>query len=113
MPIVLIHGTGSSLHTWGEWALKLKENYRVIRMDLPAFGLTGPNKSRDYSIDKYTLFLEEFVAKLKLDSMIFSRKFFRGEYCLELCFKKPRESTETHFSKRKWVANQQTTTLDF
>ncbi len=22
MPIVLIHGTGSSLHTWDEWALK-------------------------------------------------------------------------------------------
>ena len=49
-PIVLVHGTAASLHTWDAWTKRLKENYRVIRMDLPAFGLTGPNAQRDYSI---------------------------------------------------------------
>jgi len=89
MPIVLIHGTGSSLHTWDEWALKLKENYRVIRMDLPAFGLTGPNKSRDYSIDKYTQFLQEFVAKLKLDSMILAGNSLGGNIAWNYASKNP------------------------
>ena len=89
MPIVLIHGTGSSLHTWDEWALKLKENYRVIRMDLPAFGLTGPNKNRDYSIDKYTQFLEEFVAKLKLDSMILAGNSLGGNIAWNYASKNP------------------------
>lgn len=40
--VVLIHGVCSSLETWDAWAEGLKERYRVIRMDLPGFGLTGP-----------------------------------------------------------------------
>lgn len=41
-PIVLLHGTGASLHTWDGWAAELSKTRRVIRMDLPGFGLTGP-----------------------------------------------------------------------
>ncbi|APG65313.1 alpha/beta hydrolase [Tenacibaculum todarodis] len=69
MPIVLIHGTGASLHTWDYWASKLKEKHRVVRMDLPAFGLTGANSNGDYSIENYTNFLTKFLHKAELDSM--------------------------------------------
>ena len=41
-PIVLIHGTAASLHTWDGWVDALKAQRRVIRFDLPGFGLTGP-----------------------------------------------------------------------
>ena len=41
-PIVLIHGTSASLHTWDGWTTALRPQRRVIRLDLPAFGLTGP-----------------------------------------------------------------------
>lgn len=41
-PIVLLHGTGASLHTWDGWAAELAKTRRVIRFDLPGFGLTGP-----------------------------------------------------------------------
>ena len=68
VPIVLIHGTASSLHTWDEWTKELIKNYRVIRMDLPAFGLTGPNATRDYSIASYTKFLNDFLVSQKIDS---------------------------------------------
>ncbi len=67
-PIVLIHGTGASLHTWDDWTKELIKKYRVIRMDLPAFGLTGPNKTGDYSIQSYTSFLHKFVDQVRLDS---------------------------------------------
>lgn len=67
-PIVLIHGTASSLHTWDAWTKELKNNYRVIRMDLPAFGLTGPNKNADYSIKSYTGFLNSFLTKIEVDT---------------------------------------------
>lgn len=67
-PIVLIHGTASSLHTWDAWTASLKKDYRVIRMDLPAFGLTGPNKTGDYTIASYTDFLSKFVQRIQLDS---------------------------------------------
>jgi pimeloyl-ACP methyl ester carboxylesterase len=41
-PIVLLHGTGASLHTWEGWTRQLAHKRRVIRFDLPGFGLTGP-----------------------------------------------------------------------
>ena len=65
-PIVLVHGTAASLHTWDAWTHELKKTNRVIRMDLPAFGITGPNKDADYSIEAYTTFLHSFLEKLQL-----------------------------------------------
>jgi pimeloyl-ACP methyl ester carboxylesterase len=50
-PIVLLHGTGSSLHAWEGWAEALKDKRRVIRFDLPGFGLTGPSPEGIYTID--------------------------------------------------------------
>jgi pimeloyl-ACP methyl ester carboxylesterase len=41
-PIVLLHGTGASLHTWDGWVQELVKTRRVIRFDLPGYGLTGP-----------------------------------------------------------------------
>jgi pimeloyl-ACP methyl ester carboxylesterase len=50
-PIVLMHGTLSSLHTWDGWAEALTSKRRMIRFDLPGFGLTGPSPDRIYSTD--------------------------------------------------------------
>jgi pimeloyl-ACP methyl ester carboxylesterase len=47
--LVLLHGFGSSLHTWEPWALDLSDRFRVIRIDLPGAGLTGADPSGDYS----------------------------------------------------------------
>jgi pimeloyl-ACP methyl ester carboxylesterase len=68
IPIVLIHGTASSLHTWNDWTQELKKTHRVLRMDLPAFGLTGANGNADYSIQNYTRFLHKFLSKVNVDN---------------------------------------------
>jgi pimeloyl-ACP methyl ester carboxylesterase len=47
-PVILLHGVGSSLLTWENWARALSYRFRVIRYDLPGFGLTGPDPSGDY-----------------------------------------------------------------
>ncbi len=47
--IILIHGFGSSLLTWDAWADRLEGSYRVVRFDLPGFGLTGVDPTGDYS----------------------------------------------------------------
>ena len=70
--IVLLHGTGASLHTWDKWADELKNKYRVIRLDLPAYGLTGPHPDNKYSISNYSKFLHSFVNKLELSDFILS-----------------------------------------
>ena len=53
VPIVLLHGTGASLHTWDGWTRELTRERRVIRFDLPGFGLTGPSPDGVYSIESY------------------------------------------------------------
>ncbi|MDG2396447.1 MAG: alpha/beta hydrolase [Flavobacteriaceae bacterium] len=68
-PILLIHGTGSSLHTWDEWTKKLKNKNRVIRSDLPGYGLTGFDSKKNYSLDYYKLFIEKFIDHLNLEKL--------------------------------------------
>ena len=47
--VLLLHGFGSSLHTWEDWARLLESDHRVVRLDLPGFGLTGPDPTGDYT----------------------------------------------------------------
>lgn len=67
-PLVLIHGTGSFLHTWDGWTELMKDQYEIVRLDMPGFGMTGPRPDGDYSIDAYTDFLHEFCEKEGLES---------------------------------------------
>jgi pimeloyl-ACP methyl ester carboxylesterase len=45
----MIHGLGSSLHTWQAWADALDADFRVVRFDLPGSGLSEPDPTGDYS----------------------------------------------------------------
>lgn len=62
--IVLIHGTGSSLHTWNDWTKELVKTHRVIRLDLPAYGLTGADPKKRYSSLDYVNLLDTFLDQL-------------------------------------------------
>jgi pimeloyl-ACP methyl ester carboxylesterase len=57
VPIVLLHGTSSSLHAWDGWTTSLSVSRRVIRFDLPGFGLTGPAPDGDYRMEAYVRFV--------------------------------------------------------
>ncbi len=48
-PVIMLHGFGSSLHAWDGLAAELEGGWRVVRLDLPGFGLTGPDPAGDYS----------------------------------------------------------------
>ena len=49
IPILFLHGFGASLQTWDTWAQALSEDYRVVSVDLPGFGLTGEDPSGIYT----------------------------------------------------------------
>ncbi len=78
-PIVLLHGTSASLHTWQGWAEGLRDQRRVIRFDLPGFGLTGPNRQQDYSIERYVLFVRSVMDKLGVDRFVLAGNSLGGQ----------------------------------
>lgn len=78
-PILLIHGTGSCLQTWDIWTKGLRDSFRVIRLDMPGFALTGPRPDGDYSIAMYSAFLDKFVSNIQLDSFYLGGNSLGGE----------------------------------
>jgi len=90
IPIILIHGTSSSLHTFEGWASKLKENHRVIRMDLPGFGLTEPFPNRDYSIDHYVDFVNHFLEAKGIKQCVLAGNSLGGNIAWHYAVKYPK-----------------------
>jgi len=78
-PIVLLHGTSASLHTWNAWADALKATRRVVRMDMPGFGLTGPNPKGDYTLMAYVAFVDHVLAKLNVQHAVVAGNSLGGE----------------------------------
>jgi pimeloyl-ACP methyl ester carboxylesterase len=77
-PIVLLHGTAASLHTWQGWAMALRDQRRVIRFDLPGFGLTGPNRQNDYSTEADVLFVRAMMDKLGVQRFVIAGNSLGG-----------------------------------
>lgn len=64
VPLVLIHGTGAMLQTWDGWVNALRDSRRIVRLDLPGYGLTGPQPQNEASIQYYTRFMALFIERL-------------------------------------------------
>jgi pimeloyl-ACP methyl ester carboxylesterase len=64
--LIFLHGFGSSLHTWEPWAHALSPTWRVIRFDLPGFGLTGTDPTGDYTDDRAVAVLLALMDALHL-----------------------------------------------
>ncbi len=65
-PLVLIHANFGSLLSWDGWVDSLKDQHRVLRFDLTGHGLTGPDPSGDYSLERSVKLTERFVDALGL-----------------------------------------------
>ncbi len=78
-PLVLLHGTSASLHTWDGWVDALKGERRVIRIDLPGFGLTGPAADGDYHLARYSRFVGALLDDLGLKQVVLAGNSFGGQ----------------------------------
>lgn len=64
--VVLLHANYSSLFMWEPWVAALRDRYRVIRLDLPAHGLTGPEPGGNYTLERIQQLFEKFVDEREL-----------------------------------------------
>lgn len=79
VPIVLLHGTAASLHTWDGWSAALASTRRVIAVDLPGFGLTGPEPAGDYRIARYVRFVVGLLDALGVKRCVLGGNSLGGE----------------------------------
>jgi pimeloyl-ACP methyl ester carboxylesterase len=70
LPIILVHGTSASLHTWDGWTDVLSKHHRVIRFDMQGFGLTGPHPQAKYRIEDYADTLIKLMDAMGIDTAI-------------------------------------------
>lgn len=77
-PIVLLHGTSSSLHTWDGWTQVLQGKHRVIRVDMPGFGLTGPTPDGNYQMPVYSHFVVSLLDTLKIQRAVLAGNSLGG-----------------------------------
>lgn len=65
-PLLLLHGSNASLHTWEPWAKILGDQFRIISVDLPGHGLTGRVPGDDYSQQAMARFVDQFASAIGL-----------------------------------------------
>jgi magnesium chelatase accessory protein len=65
--VLLIHGTGSSAHTWRDVAPLLAKRFTVVAPDLPGHAFSGPAAGGDASLPAMALALAALVRELGLD----------------------------------------------
>lgn len=76
--VLLVHSSSGDLKDYDTWANTLKADYRVIRLDLPAFGLTGAVPSGNYSVDRYLMLVDALMDHLRIDRFAIAGTSYGG-----------------------------------
>jgi pimeloyl-ACP methyl ester carboxylesterase len=87
--VILLHGFGMSLHTWEGWAVSLDPDFRVIRLDLPGFGLTGTDPTGDYTDARTLAVIAALMDKLGFARASIVGNSMGGRFAWEFAAKYP------------------------
>ena len=87
--LLLLHGIGASLHTWDGWIQPLRYDFRILRVDMPGFGLTGPAPDGDYSIQRYVEFVDDFLDSLGIQATDIAGNSLGGQVAWNYALKRP------------------------
>lgn len=88
-PIIMIHGFGGNFTNFDSLANIMKADYRVIRMDLPGFGLSDLPAKHDSVAELYSAFLGYMIDTLALDSVYLIGNSLGGWMSWELAAENP------------------------
>jgi len=87
--LIMIHGFGSSLHTWSGWADRLESDYRVVRFDLPGAGLSPPDPTGDYSDERAIEIITALMDDLAFDKATLVGNSLGGRIAWRFALAKP------------------------
>ncbi|MBL0925297.1 MAG: alpha/beta hydrolase [Sphingomonadaceae bacterium] len=88
-PIVLIHGSNASLHTWEPWVRLLGDDYRIITLDLPGHGLTGSHPGGVYDYPVFVDVVNRLMTKLDIKKAVIGGNSMGGGVSWMFALKHP------------------------
>ena len=91
IPILFLHGFGASLQTWDTWSQSLSNEYRVISVDLPGFGLTGEDPSGIYTDERSVEVLEAFLKALQISKVVLVGNSMGGKFAWQFTARYPNQ----------------------
>lgn len=89
VPVVLLHGSNSSLFTWEGWIPTLAGKYRIITVDLPGHGLTGRIPGDDYSPASMEQFVDRFTSAIGVNQFVIGGNSMGGELAARMALDEP------------------------
>lgn len=88
--LVFIHGLGASLYIWRFIIAKLSENFRVITIDLPGFGLSSKDSKLDYGLDSQARRVVEALNQLQIEEATLVGSSMGGALALWIAHENPK-----------------------
>ena len=64
--VVLLHNDHGNLRVFDAWIPVLQDRYRILRLDLPGYGLTGEVADHDYSLEHDGRIIDELTTRLSI-----------------------------------------------
>ena len=87
--VLLLHANFGNLIGWDPWVEALKDSYRVVRMDFTSHGLTGPDPTDDYTLERTLALTEKFIDAVGLDRFSIGGTSIGGTIAIRYSAKHP------------------------
>ena len=91
--LLLLHGSNASLHTWEPWVSQIGDQFRMVSIDLPGHGLTGPVPGDDYSQEAMTQFVNEFTSVMNIERFALAGNSMGGAVAARFALRHPERLT--------------------
>lgn len=88
-PLVLVHSHYFDLAMWDAWMPALASGHAVLRYDLTGHGLTGPDPSGIYTVDRDVALLRGLLARLGLERVAIVGSSLGGNIAFTFAAREP------------------------
>jgi pimeloyl-ACP methyl ester carboxylesterase len=89
--VLLLHAHYFNLRMWEPWAEELRGSHRVVRLDLTSHGLTRPDPTGDYSVERGLELLEQFTAAVGLERFALAGASLGGTHAIRYAVRHPEQ----------------------
>lgn len=88
-PLLCLHGAFASLHAFDGWTNELKDDFQIIRLDMPGFGLSTLCDDDDCTMRNMVEHIKFFLDKIGIESCHVAGSSLGGWVAWELALKHP------------------------